>query len=121
MYKAMASAIQASKKNQYIFHYQAPTLIITANKIDYGNNIADCACALENMMLMANGLDLGSCWINGLRWLNDNSVLTEYLYELGMQEDERVYGALSLGYADTPDGLPNRNPLSRTGNLVTML
>jgi len=66
-------------------------------------------------------LDLGSVWINQLRWLNENPVLVEYLKSLGMAEDERVYGALALGYADTADGLPVRTPLPRTGNPVTVI
>lgn len=68
-YKSLVHSINASKNGDYVFHYNCPTLIVTANKKDYGNNIADCACALENMMLMANALDLGSVWINQLRWL----------------------------------------------------
>ena len=95
MYKSMAHSIRASKEGNYVFHYNAPVLILTANQKDYGNQIADCACALENMMLMANELDL--------------------------EENERVYGAVSVGYADTKDGNPIRMPLERTGNPVTWI
>ena len=119
MYKSMAAAIRRSKEKVYIFHYNAPVLILTANRIDYGNNIADCACVLENMMIQANELDLGTCWINQLKWLNENEVITAYLRTLGLNEDERVYGALSVGYAK--DGLPDRRPLPRTGNPVTWI
>lgn len=118
-YKSLVHSINASKNGNYVFHYNCPVLIVTANKKDYGNNIADCACALENMMLMANALDLGSVWINQLRWLNENPVLIEAMREIGLEEDERVYGALALGYADSEDGLPSRTPLERTGNKVT--
>ena len=121
LYKSIVNSINASKKGNYIFHYNAPVLIITANQKDYGNNIADCACALENMMLMANALDLGSCWINQLKWLNENPVILEYMKKLGMNEGERVYGALAVGYPDTADGLPDREPLERTGNNVTVI
>lgn len=121
LYKSIVNSINASKKGNYIFHYNAPVLIITASQKDYGNNIADCACALENMMLMANALDLGSCWINQLKWLNENPVILEYMKKLGMDESERVYGALAVGYPDTPDGLPDREPLVRTGNNVTVV
>lgn len=121
MYKSMVNSINAAKRGNYIFHYNAPVLIITANKKDYGNNIADCSCTLENMMLMANALDLGSCWINQLKWLNENPVILDYMKSLGMAEDERVYGALAVGVADTEDGLPNRKALERTGNPVTMV
>ncbi len=118
-YKSLVNSINASKNGNYVFHYNCPVLVVTANKKDYGNNIADCACALENMMLMANSLDLGSVWINQLRWLNDNPVLVEAMKELGLEDDERVYGALAIGYADTVDGLPSRQALERTGNKVT--
>ena len=121
LYKSIVNSIQASKKGNYVFHYNAPVLIITANQKDYGNNIADCACALENMMLMANALDLGSCWINQLKWLNENPVILEYMKKLGMDEGERVYGALAVGHPDTADGLPDREPLQRTGNPVTVV
>ena len=119
MYVSMVHSIEASKKGTYIFHYNAPVLIVTANQKDYGNNIADCACALENMMLMANALDLGSCWINQLRWLNENPVILKYLRSLGLEDNERVYGALAVGYPATEDSLPVRMPLPRTGNPVT--
>ena len=120
-YKSLVHSIMASKKGDYVFHYNPAVLIITANKKDYGNNMVDCACALENMMLMANALDLGSVWINQLRWLNENPVILERMQELGMADDERVYGALALGYADTEDGMPIRTPLDRTGNIVTIV
>ncbi len=119
MYASMAGSIRASKTAFYHFHYDAPVLILTANRSDYGNNIADCSCVLENMMLMANALDLGSCWINQLKWLNENDAVTAFLRPLGLEEGERVYGAVALGYADRPDGLPDRTPLPRKGNPVT--
>ena len=121
LYKSIVNSINLSKRGDYVFHYNAPVLIITANQRDYGNNIADCACALENMMLMANALDLGSCWINQLKWLNENPAILEYMKNLGMDEEERVYGALAVGYPDTADGLPDREPLKRTGNKVTVV
>lgn len=121
MYKSLVNSIRLSKGGNYVFHYAPDVLIVTANQKDYGNNIADCACALENMMIEANALDLGSCWINQLKWLNENPEILAYMQSLGMKENERVYGALALGYADTADGIPIRTPLKRTGNEVTYI
>lgn len=118
-YKSLASSIRASKKGGYVFHYHAPVLILTANKASYSNNIADCACVLENMMLMANALDLGSCWINQIKWLREAPEMLEFLRGIGLEEDERVFGGMVLGYADTENGLPERKPLLHTGNPVT--
>ena len=52
LYKSLVNSIRASKTGKYVFHYNAPVLIVTANHKDYGNNLADCSCALMNMMLM---------------------------------------------------------------------
>ena len=89
--------------------------------MDNPNNQADCACALENMMLMASALELGSCWINQLKGLNQDAEINDYLVSLGMNPQERVYGALALGYADTADGLPDHAPADRKGNPVTYI
>ena len=120
-YASLRHSIEASKKGGYVFCYNAPILIAAANRKDYGNNIADCACALENMMVAANALDLGSCWINQLKWLNEEPEILEYLYSLGMKETERVYGAVIIGYPETENGFPNRNLMKLKGNEVTWI
>ena len=119
MYRSMASSVMASKKGGYVFHRNAPVLVLTANKKTYSNNIADCSCALENMMLMANALDLGSCWVNQIKWLNSDPEMVGFLKGCGMLDDEAVYGGVIFGWPDTESGLPVREPLKRTGNEVT--
>ncbi len=120
-YASLKTSIYLSKKGSYVFNYNAPALIVIANQKDYGNNMADVACALENMMIAANAMDLGSCYINQLKWLNEDEKLLKYFRELGLEDNERIYGALAVGYADTEDGLPQRTPLERKGNVVTYL
>ena len=71
------------------------------------------------MMIAANALDLGSCWINQLHWLDDNKSVRDFLEQYGLKENETVTGGLALGYADS--GLPNRIPLERKGNPVTWI
>lgn len=117
-YVSLRNAVTKARKGGYDFTYGAPVLIIVANNMNYSNNIADTACALENMMLEANELDLGSCWVNQLRWINKDDEINSYLTSLGMKETERVYGSMILGYADTDDGIPQRKALPRTGNLI---
>ena len=82
---------------------------------------ADVACAVENMMLAANELDLGSCYINQLKWLNEDPTLLAYLRGLGLKDDERVYASVAIGYADTESGLPNRAETPRVGNEVVFV
>ena len=120
-YPSLRSSILQSKKGGYVFTYHAPVLVIVANRKDYGNNMADAVAAVENMMIAANALDLGSCYINQLYWLNEEPSLLAYLRELGLKENERVYASVVLGYAATEDGLPSRKPLARKGNAVSFL
>lgn len=116
-YVSLRKSVNASKRGNYVFHYGAPVLVVTANKKGYGNAMVDSACVLENMMIAANALDLGSCWINQLHWLDENPQVRQYLMGLGLAEDETVTGALILGYP--ADGTPVRSELPRTGNPVT--
>ena len=116
-YVSLKHSINAAKSGNYVFHYGAPVLIVTANRRGYGNAIADSACALENMMIAANALDLGSCWINQLHWLDENAGVRKFLAGFGLGEDETITGGLILGYPES--GLPERKPLGRTGNPVT--
>ena len=118
-YVSLRHSVSAAKRGGYVFHYGAPVLIVTANRKGYGNAMADSACALENMMIAANALDLGSCWINQLHWLDKDVRVRSYLEKLGLKEDETVTGGLILGYGH--DGLPVRSELKRTGNPVTWI
>ena len=120
-YKSLKNSIALSKRGGYVFCYNAPVLIVVANRKDYGNNMADCACAIENMMIAANALDLGSCWINQLKWLNEDPEIVEYLHTLGMKESERVYGSVIIGYPAGDSGLPNRSRMPQKGNEVTFV
>ena len=119
LYKSLQFSISKAKAGNYVFHCHAPILIVTANKKDYGNAMADCSCAVENMMLMANELNLGSCWINQLHWLDENEVIHAYMLKLGLGSDETICAAVAIGHAASSDGLPNRKERAITGNPVT--
>lgn len=121
MPQTVKNNIAGAKAGNKSFHYNPQILIIVANSVENPNAMADTACAIDNMMIMANHINLGSCWINQLRWLQDNEVLIDYLKSIGMNDGEKVYGALALGFPDTADGMPERTPLERTGNEVTFV
>ena len=121
LYKSLQNSIRLSQKGNYVFDYNAPALVVVACQKDYGNNMADVACALENMMVAANELDLGSCYINQLKWLNEDPALLAYFKELGLKDSERIYGSVAIGYADTETGLPNRKMPERIGNEVEFI
>ncbi|MFQ7171572.1 MAG: nitroreductase family protein [Thomasclavelia ramosa] len=116
MYQSIINSINNAKKAIMYFiimhRYLLSWLIKRLWKV-----MADCSCALENMMLEANELELGSCWINQLRWLDENPRINEYLKTLGLLDDEIVCGSLSVGYVEKL----NRTITKRTGNVVTFI
>ena len=101
--------------------YGAPEAIVVLSDSDYPNWLQDGSLVMGNLMNAAAALGVGSCWINQLRWLQDNPVLRAYLQKLGMAEDEEVCASLSIGYPDTPDGLPGRRVMPVTGNPVVYI
>ena len=117
MYKSLQGSIRAAKNGAYDFCYNAPTLVVVANQKGYGNAMADCSCVLENMMLAATSLNIGSCWINQLHWLDENPEIRLCLQQLGLAENETICGGLALGFTDMKEQLP----LKRTGNTITYI
>ncbi|MCD8250370.1 MAG: nitroreductase family protein [Lachnospiraceae bacterium] len=101
MYSSLKNSIRLSREGNYVFDYHAPILIVVSNRRGYPNAIADSACALQNMMLEAESLGVGSCWINQLHWLDEDPDIRAYLEPLGISEDETICGALALGNYDT--------------------
>ena len=119
MYASKKADVLLSKRGIYVFHYHAPVLIAVANKIGYGNDMADSAIAAENMMIAVNALDLASCYVNQLYWLTENPKIREYMEKLGLGKDENIMATLALGHSALEGGLPNRKPRHTTGNPVT--
>lgn len=115
MYKSLKASVLQAKQGTLQFTYNANILIIVANRKDHGNAMADSACAMENMMLAAHSLGLGSCYINQLRWLNTEPEMLSYLYTLGLEKNEIPQASLIIGYSD---GEP-QTPLKREGNTIT--
>lgn len=116
MYSGLIGTINQSKLGKLSFTYHAPTLILLANRKGYSNAMADCTCVLENMMIAATSLDIATCYINQLKWLNENQAMADYLKTLGLKEDEIICNSLIVGYS-----AQKMNPLDRKGNPVTYL
>lgn len=116
-YVSLRHSVSASKQGGYVFHYGAPVLIVTANQKGYGNAIADSACVLENMMIAANALELGACWINQLHWLDEDKQVRAFMEKLGFGHDETITGGLIVGYG--LEGKPARGEPRPGGNPVT--
>ncbi len=75
-----------------------------AQKLE-GFMVADCAAAIENMLLAANGLGLGSVWCG----LHPVAELTEGMKELlNLPENITPVGLVVVGHTDEKKGSWNR-------------
>jgi len=119
MYTGLRSTIEHAYIPDFDFDYiyGAPVLIIIANKKECINAMADSICVLQTMLIAAQALGLGACYQNPPHWLDDSDGFRSYMYTLGLNEDETIAGAISLGYPDEDPG----PPLLRKGNPVTFI
>jgi nitroreductase len=75
---AKSKALMAENKTDWVremgrnaqFHlfYHAPVVVIVSMRKDALSPLVDCSAAIENMLLAAESLDIGSCWIGLARY-----------------------------------------------------
>lgn len=97
------------------FRYGTPAMIIVCHRKDCTVALQDASCALENMMLAAHALKLGSRWVNQLWRLSDDPDIRGLLAPYGYAENEFIVASLIVGYPD--DSIPLKE-LPRRGNLI---
>ena len=102
-----AAKVYAQREDCHFFHH-APTLIIASNRPNYENAMADCALALGNIFLAAQSLGLGSCYINSLHWLRNDTKLRNYLFQLGIPKEHTICSAAAVGYIAKESRIPLR-------------
>lgn len=113
---ALQSVVGKGMDNpSYTFYGTKALIIVTCNKDDV-NGVEDGSCALQNMMLAAHSLGLGSCWINQLKYCGEKPEVAAHLDSIGLPENRYVVGMLALGYA-AEDGTEH----ARKEGLVTYL
>lgn len=118
VYPNILRAVSLAKKDNYNFFYHAPTLIVVAGEDGNLNGFAEAGAAMQNMMLEATELGIANCWINQLRWLDDNKTIHEYLEGFGLKKNEVVRASLALGY---PEGNISEKAPGLVGMEVTYI
>ena len=99
----LAAAIRKADNRPANYNFYAPTaFFIISGERDNRNSMLDGSAALENVMLAATSLGLGSCWINQVRNVCDDPEVRAILTEFGIPENHIVNAAASLGYAAVP-------------------
>lgn len=98
--------------------YGAPTLIIVSGSEQAPMPLdADCAAATQNLLLAAESIGLGSCWIFFVQLAFYSSQGPELRTELKIPEGYKPYDSAVLGYKkEAVVNVPDRKP-----NLVTYI
>lgn len=105
----------AAKEDYHLFH-RAPTVIVVSGKKpgeDLLFPLSDCSAAIQNMLLAAESLDVGSCWIGLTKFLFD---VPEEIQSLGIPCEYSPLYAICLGYKDNSFVPPA--PPRKEGNIA---
>lgn len=79
-------------------YYGAPVIILVLADGAVNTFVEDGSCVLENMMLAAASLGLGSVWVHREREIFDSENGKALLREWGLSETLRGVGSIALGY-----------------------
>lgn len=79
-------------------YYAPPTIVLVFADTARPTYVQDASCVLENMMLAAHALGLGSCWINREREMFETEEGKALMRRWGLGETLAGVGAISLGY-----------------------
>ena len=92
--KAVGKALNRENYNMY----NPSVLILTTNDKESRFREVDNACAMENIYLSCEALNLGCVWINQLKDCFDEPEVRAILDELGVPKNYGVYGSAAIGY-----------------------
>jgi len=79
--------------------YGAPVVLVVLAKQEIGTRVYDGSLVIENMMIAANSLGLGSCWIHRAKETFETEEGKQILAELGIADEYEGIGNCILGYA----------------------
>lgn len=89
--------------------YGAPVVLVVLAKKDCFTRTYDGSLVMENMMIAAHSLGLGSCWIHRAKETFETEEGKQILLDLGITEEYEGIGNCILGYA-APDALKPQSP-----------
>ena len=78
--------------------YGAPAVLVVLSRKKAHTYIYDGSLTLGNMMLAAQSIGLGSCWVHRAREVFEKPEWKEWLVSIGVTEEVEGIGNLILGY-----------------------
>lgn len=87
--------------------YNAPVILVVLANKDIPTYIYDGSLVMSNMMLAANSLGLGSCWIHRAKEMFETKEGKEILKSLDIEGNYEGIGNCIIGY---PESIPEPKP-----------
>lgn len=108
------SVQKMADSDQFHVFYGAPTVIIVSGDNNGMLSQADCAAASENMLIAAEALAIGACWVGMVGLLFSSEQGAACKTKLNIPEGYTPYHAIVLGYRD----ITTMNASKRKANSV---
>ena len=89
--------------------YGAPVVLVVLARKDSATRVYEGSIVMENMLIAANSLGLGSCWIHRAKEVFETEEGKQLLCDLGITDEYEGIGNCILGYA-APDALKPQAP-----------
>lgn len=89
--------------------YNAPVVLVVLALKDCSTRVYDGSCVMENMLLAAESLGLGACWIHRAKETFETAYGQELLKKLGIKEEYEGIGNLIIGYKDPHYAVPPKS------------
>lgn len=96
---------ELGRNKNYHIYYHAPTVIVVAARAGAISPLADACAAIQNMLLAAESLGVGSCWMGFAAF---HFAAPEARQRIGLPDGYEVHYAVALGYK--PDKLQLQPP-----------
>ncbi len=109
-YPGKKAAKAFARKEIFNFYYHAPTIIIASYIPNHENAMADCSLAMENIFLAAQSMKIGTCYLNYLHWLRNDTTIRDYLTNFGIPKEHTICSSAAIGYIDHLSPAPARKP-----------
>ncbi|MDR2394924.1 MAG: nitroreductase family protein, partial [Treponema sp.] len=103
-----AKKIYASMNNEFLqklganeqFHsfFHAPTVIVISGEANSIDPNSDCAVAAQNIMLAAESLRIGSCWVSAVAVLTQTDKGRKLINAMKLPEGYVPFNSIALGY-----------------------
>ena len=101
---------QLGMQKDFNCFYGAPTAVIISGSRGFPGSVYDCSAAAQNMLLAAESINIGSCWIHFSMFAFNAGTGKALMRDLAIPEDFEPFISVSLGYkADNNTVIPQRD------------